>query len=125
MGEPKADVQPDVGELYEQSLAKSDAVYVRAVEGRPVTRYGTPVYIGAEREPERQNKLIYRTSDVVMIPRDEAVRYRREYVRHIVDGDLVLDSKPEGGAPRNETTSGRTGAVAKGPPDAADESSRE
>lgn len=125
MGEPKATQPPDSGELYERSLAETGAVFVRAIEGRPVTRYGTPVVIGADRDPANPNKLIYRTGDVVMIPSDEAQRYRREYVRHIVDGDLALVSKPEGGAPRKETTTtGSTGAVAKGPPDAADESRR-
>lgn len=117
---------PDAGDLYDRSLEQTGVVQVRSVDGRPVSRYGTRSFIGAERDSANPNKLIYATDAVVTIPRDEARLYRREYVRHLADGDLALvESKPEGGAPRNETATGYRRAVAKGPPDAADESSRE
>jgi hypothetical protein len=124
MGDKPKD-PPDAGERYDTALAKTGAIRVSSVEGRPITRYGTPIFIGAVRDPENGKKLVYTTSEVVTIPRDEAERFRREYVRHIIEGDLVLVDQPEGGAPRNVTTTGSPGAVAKGPPHAADESRRE
>lgn len=116
---------PDAAELYDEALTKSGAVQVRCVEGRPVTRYGTPIFIGAVRDPEQPNKLTYDTAAVITLPRDEAERFRREYVRHIVEGDLVLaDSKStEVGAPRKPPIA--TSVAAKGPPDASNEGRRE
>lgn len=126
MGEkPKDPDPPDVGELYEQALQQHGFVRVRSVEGRPVTRYGTPVLIGAVRDPEKPNKLIFSPADVITIPRDEAERYRREYLRHVAEGDLVLVSDPkssEVGAPRKPPTES---VSAKGPPDASNEGRRQ
>lgn len=65
------------------------ALYVSAVEGRPFTRLGSKVLIGAERDPSNERKIVYRTKDIVIIPADEARRYGREYQRAIADGDLV------------------------------------
>jgi len=91
-GDRSNEPKTDVSELYERALASPDGLRVSAVEGRPVARFGTPVFIGAERDPENPRKLVYRTGDVVTIPREEAERYRREYIRHITEGDLVLAS---------------------------------
>jgi hypothetical protein len=121
MGEKVTPAQPDWSELYDKALAESGVVLVQSVEGRPVTRYGTKIFIGAVRDPDRANKLVY-TSDPVTLPRDEAERYRREYLRHITEGDLVL-STSEVGAPRKPPTA--ASVTAKGPPHAVDEGGRQ
>ena len=87
-------------------------LYVSSVEGQPVSRFGTKVLIGAERDPETRNKIRYRTKDVVGIPTEEANRYAREYARLIADGALIertaddyqqqQQQRSEAGAPRQK-----------------------
>lgn len=68
--------------------------FVRAVEGKPVTRFvtgpgGAPQagrFFGAERI---ERKLVYDTEAVHAITADEWDRYGRIYERNIRDGDLV------------------------------------
>jgi hypothetical protein len=91
-------------------------LFVSSVEGRPVTRFGTKVLIGAERDSVTPRKISYRTKDIVAIPVDEAERYSREYARLISDGDLVAHTadewskqtqhRAEGGAPRKKLSTG-------------------
>jgi hypothetical protein len=87
-------------------------LFVSSVEGQPVHRFGSPtILIGADRNPDEPRKIIYRTQEVVGIPRAEAQRYAREYARAIADGALTertaeeyrrqqQSSTTEGGAPR-------------------------
>ena len=63
-------------------------LFVSCVQGQPVTRFGTKVLIGADRDPENRRKVRYRTKEVVAIPRSEATRYAREYARAIAEGEL-------------------------------------
>lgn len=65
-------------------------LFVSCVEGQPVTRYGSRVMIGADRDPADPSQIIYRPGDVVKIPAAEAARYRREYTRQLGDGALKL-----------------------------------
>lgn len=92
-------------------------LFVSSVEGRPVTRFGTKVLIGAERDAATPRKISYRTKDIVAIPVDEAERYTREYARLIAEGDLVAhtadewqkqsEHRAEVGAPREKLKTGR------------------
>lgn len=72
--------------------ADTFGLFVSAVEGHPVMRFGSSVLIGADRDPDNPRKLIYRTSDIIAIPHAEALRYGREYNRLIEDGALVARS---------------------------------
>lgn len=101
-------------------------LFVSSVEGRPVARFGTKTLIGAERDPSKPRKIVYRTKDIVPIPVDEAERYSREYGRLIADGDLVKHTadewtkqtqhRAEVGAPREKLSTG----VEPDQPDAKD-----
>lgn len=64
-------------------------LFVSCVEGRPVTRFGSKILIGADRDPSQPNKIVYRPKDIVGIPTLEVARYGREYRRLIDEGDLV------------------------------------
>lgn len=69
--------------------AAAFALFVSCVEGSPVTRFGTKVLIGADRDPKVRKKILYRPKEIVAIPVDEARLYGREYARLINDGELV------------------------------------
>ncbi len=72
------------------SNADAFGLFVSAVEGKPVHRFGAPnVLIGADRDPEEPRKIRYDTNAVVAIPKAEAQRYSREYLRLIAEGALV------------------------------------
>ncbi len=99
-------------------------LFVSCVEGQPVSRFGTKVLIGAERDASVRGKIRYRTKEIVAIPHDEALKYSREYRRAIDDGSLVARTADEWsqqqqqitevGAPREKLK-----AWAQSPPSAA------
>ena len=66
--------------------------YVRSVEGRLVTRYGTSSHIGAVVVPG--GKVDF-TDEVVAISDPEWTSYLREYSRHLKNGDLELATEAE------------------------------
>lgn len=70
-------------------------LFVSAVPGQPVTRHGTKILIGAERDPSDRRKIRYREKQIVAIPSGEAVKYAREYRRSIADGALREHTKAE------------------------------
>lgn len=82
-------------------------LFVSAVEGQPVRRYGTPSMIGAERTVAAPNVITYDTALVVAIPVEESDRYLREYTRALRDGSLIqrtaeewlAQQQPESGEP--------------------------
>jgi hypothetical protein len=69
--------------------ADAFGLFVSSVEGHPVTRFGSSVLLGADRDPDNPKKILYRTDAVIAIPQHEAVRYAREYNRLISEGALV------------------------------------
>lgn len=116
-----------------QAAAESFGLFVSSVEGQPVTRFGSRVLIGADRDPQHPNKILYRTQEIIAIPRDEAEKYAREYARLIADESLVVRTADEWtqqsrevGAPRETLKSATTDkALAKDPPHADHEGGRE
>lgn len=108
--------------MRDLTAAVAFALFVSCVEGKPVTRFGSKVLIGADRDPLVRKKIIYRPKEIVAIPVDEAERYGREYSRLIKDEELVehtaeewLDQQQqinEVGAPRSKLKS-----MADEPPD--------
>lgn len=94
--------------------AEPFGLFVSCVEGQPVTRFGTRVFIGAARDPANPRKLVYHPDQIIAVPHLEAQRFGREYARAILDGSLVQRSaaewreqqRSEGGAPRKSLTSG-------------------
>lgn len=64
------------------------ALYVSAIEGKPVTRFGTRTLIGASRSRATPNVVDYDTQRVVAIPQEEYSRFRREYDRALGNGSL-------------------------------------
>jgi hypothetical protein len=109
--------------------ADAFGLFVSSVDGQPVMRFGTKVLIGADRDAETPRKIRYRTKEIVAIPRDEALRYAREYARLINDEALVEHDADEWsnqqaqirevGAPRDKLKSATTDqAKAKDPPHA-------
>ncbi len=63
-------------------------LYVTAVEGRLVTRFGARgrSYIGATRDGADPTKITWDTASIVPIPEDEYARFRREYERECAAG---------------------------------------
>lgn len=110
--------------------AAAFGLFVSSVEGRPVTRFGTKVLIGADRDSAEPRKIRYRPKEIVAIPHDEAHRYGREYARLIADGDLVehkadewtrqQDHIREVGAPRDKLKTGTPDQPAKEQPHAGE-----
>ena len=96
--------------------ADAFGLFVSCVEGKPVTRFGTKVLIGADRDPTQPRKIRYRPKEIIAIPTDEAHRYGRDYGRLIADGELVEHTADEWlqqqnqirevGAPREKLRSG-------------------
>lgn len=70
-------------------------LYVSSVEGHLVTRHGTGLYIGAERDAKAEGGLVFNPELVVQIPEAEARAYSREYGRALRDGSLVQRSKAD------------------------------
>ena len=77
-------------------------LYVSAVPGHLVTRYGTGTLIGAARgviekpgDVVDPSQVTYDEQLVVRIPEAEHARYRREYGRALRDGALKLRSKAD------------------------------
>lgn len=67
-------------------------LYVSAVEGHLVPRYGTRAEIGAEIIPGPKGgkqTIRWNTGTVVALSQDELVKYKREYKRAIKAGALV------------------------------------
>ncbi len=98
-------------------------LFVSCVEGQPVTRFGSKVLIGADRDPANRRKVRYNPKQIVALPHEEATRYAREYARAIEDGSLTQHTadewleqqrRIEGGAPREKLKPGAR------PPDAAE-----
>jgi hypothetical protein len=97
--------------------AETFGLFVSSVEGQPCTRFGSSVLIGADRDPKAPNKLIYRTDEIIAIPRAEAEKYAREYARLIAEKSLVEHTAAEWtkqqehgrevGAPVDELKSGK------------------
>lgn len=77
-------------------------LYVSCVQGSPVSRFGTKILIGADRDPNEPRKVIYRTKDIVAIPIGEATRYAREYRRTIDEGELIEHTAEEWAAQREQ-----------------------
>jgi hypothetical protein len=73
-------------------LAAHFALFVSAVTGQPVTRFGTRTLVGAERRLNEPTIIDYDPSRVVAISQPEYARYRREYERAIRDGSLTRRS---------------------------------
>lgn len=71
------------------------ALFVSSVEGRLVTRYGTRTFIGAERRASDPRQLEWHTDQVIAIPHDEFRKYRREYLRALREGSLVVRTDAE------------------------------
>lgn len=63
-------------------------LFVSCVPGHPVTRHGTKILIGADRDPVERRKIRYREKEIIGITRGEALKYAREYRRSIADGSL-------------------------------------
>ena len=70
-------------------------LFVSCVPGNPVTRHGTKILIGADRDPNDRRKIRYREKQIVAIPHGEALKYAREYRRSIADGSLVEHTKEQ------------------------------
>jgi hypothetical protein len=70
-------------------LAAHFALFVSAVDGQPVTRFGTRTLVGASRRQNEPTIIDYDPSRVIAISRGEYARYRREYERAIRDGSLT------------------------------------
>lgn len=70
------------------------SLFVSCVEGKPVTRYGSRTFIGAERE-HGTNIIHWFPDRVVAIPSTEHARYRREYDRVLRDGDLKVRTEAD------------------------------
>jgi len=70
------------------------ALFVSCVPGRPVTRYGSRVTIGAYRDPAT-SKFAWEPETVVAIPEPEFRRYRREYTSALRDGSLRSRSEAD------------------------------
>lgn len=69
-----------------------------SVEGSLVTRFGTRSrreYIGAVRSIERPTEITWNTSQVVPIPLDEYMRFKRAYDRALADGSLKRRTKAD------------------------------
>jgi len=93
-----------------ESKGVAFGLFLSCVEGRPVTRFGSKELIGATRDPEHRNKVVYSPKTIVGIPVDEASRYGREYQRLIDDGDVVSHDAKAWAAQqtqRNEATATR------------------
>lgn len=103
--------------------AEAFGLFVSCVEGQPVTRFGSKVLIGADRDPANRRKVRYNPKQIVAVPNEEAQRYAREYARAIADGSLTQHTagewleqqrRIEGGASREKLN------TAVDPPDAAE-----
>jgi hypothetical protein len=98
--------------------ADAFGLFVSAVEGHPVSRFGAPggsVLIGADRDPDNPRKIIYRPDAVIAIPHHEALRYGREYNRLITDGALVARTADDW---RGQQIAAQTAAPVKAEPKA-------
>lgn len=74
-------------------MAEQDgALYVSAVEGHHVTRYGTPTLIGCEIDLAHPGNIRWNEQAIVRIPELEYLTYKREYDRLVEDGALVKQS---------------------------------
>lgn len=100
-------------------------LFVSSVEGHPVSRFGSKVLIGADRDPVLRNKIRYTPKLIVGIPTAEAIKYAREYSRAIADGSLSARKESdwyeqqrqlrEVGAPREKLKSAPPTQPAKEP----------
>ena len=69
------------------------ALYVSAVKGHLVTRFGTDArglqsFIGAHRVLGNPSEIVWDEETIVPLSEDEATRYRREYQR-LLDGKAL------------------------------------
>ena len=64
------------------------ALYVSAVEGHHVTRYGTGTAIGTAHDLDAPGNLRWDTEKIVAIPEAEYAAYRREYDGHLAAKEL-------------------------------------
>ncbi len=70
------------------------SLFVSCVPGKPVTRYGSHTFIGADRVAGT-NEFIWHPERVVAIPATEHARYRKEYDRLLADKDLKVRTETE------------------------------
>jgi hypothetical protein len=63
-------------------------LYVSAVKGHLVTRFGTGLLIGATRDPKDPSKVTWDEDEIAKISPEELAPYRREYARALRDGAL-------------------------------------
>lgn len=68
-------------------------VYVKAVPGHAVRRFGTPVHIGAERV--KGVGFVWTEGEVVALPAAHWARYRKEYSRAVGDGALEMATEAD------------------------------
>jgi len=69
------------------------ALYVSAVKGHLVTRFGTDArglqsFIGAHRVLGNPSEIVWDEETIIPLSEDEATRYRREYQR-LIDGKAL------------------------------------
>lgn len=67
-------------------------LYLSSIEGKPVTRFGTKVLIGAVRVG---NRVFYQPKVINPIPIAETKRYHREYRRAISAGSVVSHTREQ------------------------------
>jgi hypothetical protein len=70
------------------------SLFVSCIEGKPVTRFGSRTFIGAEREGD-SNVIHWFPDRVIAIPASEHDRFRKEYDRVLRDGDLRVRTKSD------------------------------
>jgi hypothetical protein len=70
-------------------------LYVSAVKGHLVTRFGTGLLIGATRDQADPSKVTWDEGEIAKIGPDEQAAYRREYARALRDGALKARTKAE------------------------------
>lgn len=70
-------------------------LFVSSVEGHLVSRHGTGLLIGADRDPVKPTEVTWDTERVVKIPAAERASYSREYGRALRDGALKARTREE------------------------------
>lgn len=76
---------------------QDETLYVSAGKtGGVVSRFGLQsVFIGAKRDKDSPNRIVFDHEEVVAIPPVEAQKYSREYRKAIASKDLVVRSKED------------------------------
>jgi hypothetical protein len=74
---------------------KDGALYVSAVEGHHVTRYGSTTLIGCEIDLGHPGNIRWNEEAIVAIPWGEYLTYKQEYDRLLADKALIEKSKEQ------------------------------